>query len=370
MIYKIVVLAGDGIGKEVTDWGVEVIRFIGEKFGHVFEFENALIGHSAIEVTGEPLPVETIKKCKDADAILLGAVGHPMYDNNPSLKVRPEQGLLKIRKELGLYANIRPIKIFDELIDASSLKPEILRGADILFMRELTGGIYFGERSRTDDGNSAFDTMVYSKEEVARIAHKAFRAAVHRNKKVHSVDKANVLASSRIWREVVQEVALEYPEVEIIHMFVDNAAMQLIRDPKQFDVVLTGNMFGDILTDEASQIVGSLGMLPSASVGDKTGLFEPVHGSAPDIAGQNIANPLATILSAALLLDISFDMKEESRFIIHAVDQVLRSGFRTKDIADDHTPKEKILGTKEIGDKVLQILEKQFTSHGSPVTIN
>ena len=356
--YNIAVLPGDGIGQEVTNWGMNVLRFVGERFGHDFHFEKGLIGHSAIEKTGSPLSAETIQICKNADAVLLGAVGHPKYDNNPSLKVRPEQGLLKIRKELGLYANIRPIKIFDELIDASSLKPKILKGADILFFRELTGGIYFGNRDRNEI--EAFDTMSYSKAEVKRIVKKAFQAAQKRNKRLHSVDKANVLDSSRLWRSVVQEMALEFPDVEVVHMFVDNAAMQLIRDPKQFDVVVTGNMFGDILTDEASQIVGSLGMLPSASVGDRVGLFEPVHGSAPDIAGKNMANPLASILSTALMLDISFDMKMESKCVINAVDAILKQGFRTKDIANESTPSDKILGTKEIGQQVLQALETQI----------
>lgn len=357
MSNKIAVLPGDGIGPEVTAWGVKILEYIGERFDSDFEFDYGLIGHSAIEATGDPLPEETLLKCQSAKAVLLGAVGHPMYDNDPSKTVRPEQGLLRIRKALGLYTNIRPIKIFDELIGASSLKREILEGADILFFRELTGGIYFGERNRVDEGHGAFDTMSYSRLEVERIAEKAFEAAMKRNKRLHSVDKANVLETSRLWREIVQEMTLKYPEVEVIHMFVDNAAMQLIRDPRQFDVVLTGNMFGDILTDEASQISGSLGMLPSASVGNKIGLFEPIHGSAPDIAGKNMANPLATILSCALLLDIAFGMKEESDCIINAVDDVLKDGFRTRDIADEKTLKSLILTTDEIGVHVLQALE-------------
>lgn len=352
---KIVILAGDGIGKEVTQWGANVLKRIAENFGHQFDFENGLIGHSAIEATGNPLPDETIQKCKNADAILLGAVGDPRYDNNPSLKVRPEQGLLKIRKELGLFANIRPIKIFDDLIHSSSLKKEVLEGADILFFRELTGGIYFGTPSeRFDNGQSARSTMVYSKMEVRRIAKKAFEAARTRRKILHSVDKANVLEVSRLWREVIQEMELEYPDVQVIHQFVDNTSMQMIRDPKQFDVVVTGNMFGDILTDEASQIAGSLGMLPSASVGEKVGLFEPVHGSAPDIAGKGIANPMATILSVALMLDISFGLKEESQTVIDSIDKVLKEGFRTSDTADANTPKEKVLGTDAIGQKILE----------------
>jgi 3-isopropylmalate dehydrogenase len=354
---KITVLAGDGIGHEVTQWGVKVLEAVAHKFGHDFQFDHALIGHSAIEATGNPLPDETLEKCKNADAILLGAVGHPMYDNNPNAKVRPEQGLLKIRKELGLYTNIRPIKLFDELLSASSIKEEILRGADILFFRELTGGIYFGEpRERTNDGKTGIDTMIYHQYEVERIARKAFEAAMTRKKVLHSVDKANVLESSRLWRETVQAMSKEFPEVKVIHLFIDNAAMQLIKNPCQFDVVVTGNMFGDILTDEASQIAGSLGMLASASVGDKVGIYEPIHGSAPDIAGKGIANPLATILSTALMLDIAFGMQEEANAVISAVDKVLKAGFRTGDIAESSTPKEMILGTDAIGGKVINYL--------------
>lgn len=354
---KITVLAGDGIGHEVTQWGVKVLQAIANKFGHDFQFDDALIGHSAIEATGNPLPDETLEKCKNADAILLGAVGHPMYDNNPNAKVRPEQGLLKIRKELGLYTNIRPIKLFDELLSASSIKEEILRGADILFFRELTGGIYFGEpRERTNDGKTGIDTMIYHQYEVQRIARKAFESAMTRKKILHSVDKANVLESSRLWRETVQAMSKEFPEVKVIHLFIDNAAMQLIKDPCQFDVVVTGNMFGDILTDEASQIAGSLGMLASASVGDKVGIYEPIHGSAPDIAGKGIANPLATILSTALMLDIAFGMQNEANAVIAAVDKVLKAGYRTGDIAESSTPKEMILGTDAIGEKVIDYL--------------
>jgi 3-isopropylmalate dehydrogenase len=278
-----------------------------------------------------------------------------MYDNDPSLKVRPEQGLLKLRKTLGLYANIRPIKLFDELLDASSLKPEVLQGADIVFFRELTGGIYFGQpRERRENGTVALDTMIYSKAEVRRIAEKAFEAAMRRSKKVCSVDKANVLESSRLWRETVNEVAKDYPEVELTHMYVDNAAMQLIRWPKQFDVVVTENMFGDILTDEASQIVGSLGMLPSASVGDSVGLYEPIHGSAPDIAGQGIANPLASILSVAMMLETSFQLQEESQVIIKAVEQFLKQGYRTRDIAQAQT--DKVMGTQQVAEKICALV--------------
>jgi len=349
---KITILPGDGIGKEVTACGKKVLEQIAECFGHQFVFDYATIGHEAIEATGNPLPDESLAKMKNCDAILFGAVGHPKYDNDPSAKVRPEQGLLKMRKELGLYANLRPIKLFDELLAASSIKPEILKGADILFFRELTGDVYFGERGRKDQGNTAFDTMIYSRYEVERIAHKAFKAALTRGKKLTSVDKANVLESSRLWREVVQDVAKQYPDVTVEHMFVDAAAMKLIQNPKSFDVVVTGNLFGDILTDEASQIAGSMGMLASASIGDTVGLYEPIHGSAHDITGKGIANPLASILSAALLLDISFGMKDESDAVIKAVEQTLKDGYRTRDIADASTPHEKILGTEVMGNVV------------------
>lgn len=349
---KITILPGDGIGKEVTACGKKVLEQIAECFSHEFTFDYALIGHDAIEATGNPLPDETLTKLKKSDAILFGAVGHPKYDNDPTLPVRPEQGLLKMRKELGLYANLRPIKLFDELLEASSIKPEILKGADILFFRELTGDVYFGERGRKNENKTAYDTMIYSTYEVERIAHKAFKAAQTRKKKVTSVDKANVLESSRLWRSVVQEVAKAYPDVTVEHMFVDSAAMKLIHSPRSFDVVLTGNLFGDILTDEASQIAGSMGMLASASVGDTVGLYEPIHGSAHDITGKGIANPLASILSAALLLDISFGLQEESEAVIHAVEKTLKEGYRTRDIADANTPHEKILGTEVMGNVI------------------
>ncbi len=303
------------------------------------------------------MPDEILEQCRMSDAVLMGAVGDPRYDNDPGLKVRPEQGLLKIRKELGLFANLRPIKIFDELIQSSSLKEEVIRGADILFFRELTGGIYFGKPSeRRDGGNVALDTMIYSKEEVRRIALLAFEAARKRSGKLCSVDKANVLESSRLWREVVQDTAKEFPDINLTHMFVDNAAMQLIKNPLQFDVVVTENMFGDILTDEASQISGSLGLLPSASVGERIGLFEPVHGSAPDIAGKNLANPMALILSVALMLEISFDLKKEAESVINAVAKTLADGYRTKDIAGPQPEKFKLAGTEEIGKAILERL--------------
>ena len=358
---SITILPGDGIGKEVTAEGKKVLIKIAEAFGHEFEFNEAIIGHDAIEATGTALPDETLATLRKADAILFGAVGHPHYDNNPDLKVRPEQGLLKMRKELGLYANLRPIKLFDELLEASSIKPEILRGSDILFFRELTGDVYFGEKGRKNNDNTAFDVMIYSRYEEERIAHKAFAAARTRKKKVVSVDKANVLESSRLWRSVVQDVGKNYPDINLTHLFVDAAAMKLIQDPRSFDVVLTGNLFGDILTDEASQIAGSMGMLASASIGDTVGLYEPIHGSAHDITGKGIANPLASILSAALMLDISFGLKKESQSIIEAVSNTLKEGYRTVDIADIKTDRAKILNTTQMGEMVAgRITEKKL----------
>ncbi len=354
---NILIIPGDGIGQEVTTWGKKVLEKIGENYGHEFSFDEAIMGHTAIEATGNPLPDETLAKAKASDAILFGAIGHIKYDNDPSAKVRPEQGLLKIRKELGLYANLRPILLFDELLDASSLKPEILQGTDILFFRELTGDVYFGEKNRNEDNTFASDLMNYHRYEVERIARKAYEAARTRSKRLCSVDKANVLETSRLWREVVQELAKEYPDVETEHMFIDNAAMQLVKNPKKFDVVLTANLFGDILTDEASQIAGSMGMLASASVGDGTGFFEPIHGSAHDIAGQNKANPLASILSAALMLDISFGLQEEAKTVTNAVAETLKAGWRTGDIANRSTVASKILGTQEMGQKVLEFIK-------------
>jgi len=352
----ILIVPGDGIGQEVTKVGKKVLEKIAAKFGHDFTYDEALIGHVAIEATGDPLPAETLEKMKASDAVLFGAVGHPKYDNDPSAKVRPEQGLLKMRKELGLYANLRPIKLFDELLSASSIKEEILRGADILFFRELTGDIYFGEKGRKNNGDTAYDVAEYSRFEVERIGRKAFEAARTRKKHLVSVDKANVLESSRLWREEIQKLALEYTDVTVEYQFVDTTAMLLIKDPKRFDVVVTANLFGDILTDEASQIAGSMGMLASASVGDRTGVYEPIHGSAHDITGKGLANPMASVLSVALLLDISFGMKAESEVVINAVDQVLKKGFRTGDIADASTEKSMILGTNAIGEEILKLI--------------
>lgn len=349
---KILIIPGDGIGKEVTAVGKAVLEQIAADRDYDFRFDEGIMGHTAIEATGDPLPEDTLNKAKASDAILFGAVGHEKYDNDPTLKVRPEGGLLGIRKGLGLYANIRPILLFDELLEVSNIKAHVIKGTDILFFRELTGDAYFGEKQRNKD--MASDLMIYHRFEVERIAVKAFEAARTRKKKVCSVDKANVLESSRIWREVVQDVAKRYPDVETTHMLADNAAMQLIKNPRQFDVVVTTNIFGDILTDEASQIAGSMGMLASASIGDGPGFFEPIHGSAHDIAGQNKANPIASILSVAMMLEISFGLKEEAGRLIQTIRMVLKNGYRTADIAISGSDRNKILGTKQMGEKVIE----------------
>ncbi|HEX9805122.1 MAG TPA: 3-isopropylmalate dehydrogenase [Candidatus Dojkabacteria bacterium] len=351
---KILLIPGDGIGKEIVDEAVKVLNKVAGKFDHEFSYDEALLGAVAIDETGDPYPEDTKKKAREADAILLGAVGDPKYDD-PSLKVRPEQGILAIRKDLELFSNLRPVKIFDALVDSSPLKPEIARNTDLIFFRELTGGIYFGTpRERRDNGNTAVDTMIYSKDEVRRISKLAFEAAMKRRKKVTSVDKSNVLECSRLWRETVEEVAKGYPEVELEHQLVDSATMRLIKEPTAFDVILTGNMFGDILSDEAAQVGGSLGMLASASMGEKFALYEPAHGSAPKYKGLNKANPIATIMSAQMMLELSFDMKEEAQAIDKAISKVLGDGYRTKDIATENTPDEKRLGTKEMGDMIAQ----------------
>jgi len=353
---KIAVLPGDGIGPEIVSQAVRVLDRIAERYGVRFDYEQALVGGAAYDATGHPLPPETLDLCKRSDAALFGAVGGPKWDNLPPA-LRPEAGaLLPLRKQLGLYANLRPALLFPALAEASPLKPEVLgEGLDILVVRELTGGIYFGQpKERRDEGRTAVDTCVYTEAEVERIAHVAFRAAQHRRKKVASVDKANVLETSRLWRAVVTRVAQQYPDVELQHVLVDNAAMQLIRNPRQFDVILTENMFGDILSDEAAMLTGSLGMLPSASLGEGTfGLYEPVHGSAPDIAGQGIANPLATILSVAMMLRHSFGMDEAASHIEKAVDAALREGYRTPDIWQEGCRK---VGTIEMTDAVIKHL--------------
>lgn len=334
MIKKIAVIEGDGIGPEVTKQSINVLNAIAENFGQQFEYKYGLMGAVAIDKTGNPLPDETIELCLQSDAILFGAIGHPKYDNNPDAKVRPEQGLLKLRKTLQLYANIRPINTYSSLHHLSPLKSKNIEAVDFIIFRELTGGIYFGKKELNAEGTQASDDCVYNRAEIERMAHLAFHFAQkeNRRKKVTLVDKANVLETSRLWRKVVQEIAAQYPDVTVEYMFVDNAAMQIILNPKQFDIVLTENMFGDIISDEASVISGSLGLLPSASIG--TGglaLFEPIHGSYPQAAGKDIANPIGSILSAAMMLEY-LGMKEEADVVRKAVEWTLQNGFVTKDI--------------------------------------
>ncbi len=349
---KICVLPGDGIGPEITAEAVRVLNSLDLKF----EMEEALLGGGAVDATGNPYPEATQKLAREADAVLLGAVGGPQWDSLPREK-RPERGLLGIRKDLNLFANLRPAILYPELANASTLKPEVVAGLDILIVRELTGDIYFGQPRGVREENGervGFNTMVYSESEIRRIGHVAFQAAQKRNKKLCSVDKMNVLECTQLWRDVMIEISKEYPDVELSHMLVDNAAMQLVKAPKQFDVMVTGNMFGDILSDEASMLTGSIGMLPSASLDDKNkGLYEPSHGSAPDIAGQGVANPLATILSAAMMLRYTFGLEEQALRVENAVKKVLAQGFRTGDIYERGTNK---VGTKEMGDAVLAAL--------------
>jgi 3-isopropylmalate dehydrogenase len=362
--YRIAVLPGDGIGKEVTRGAVEILKTIETRFGHQFEFEFGLIGGTAIDQKGTPLPDETLAICRESDAILLGAVGGPKWDRNPA-HLRPEKGLLQIRKEMNLFANLRPVKFYDSLIDSSPLKKEVIQGVDLLIVRELTGGLYFGKPSgrMVENGEEkVVDTLLYKKEEIKRIVKAAFELARKRKKKVTSVDKANVLESSRMWREIAEEVAQEFPDVTLEHMLVDNAAMQLIRSPQQFDVIVTENMFGDILSDEASMLSGSLGMLPSASLSTSgPSLYEPIHGSAPDIAGQNKANPIATILSAAMMLRLSFGLSVEADAIEKAVQQVLAAGLRTADIAQKG---QRVVSTDEMVNEIkATILDNEAIFH-------
>lgn len=328
---KIAILNGDGIGPEVTAQSIKVLDAIAQQYQHQFEYKNGLIGADAIDQTGTALPVETIDLCLDSDAVLFGAVGHPKYDNDPNAKVRPEQGILGIRKALQLFANIRPVTTYSSLQHLSPLKPSQLEGVDCVIFRELTGGIYFGKKHTSEDGNSASDECFYTKEEIERITHLAFQHAQKRRKKLTLVDKANVLDTSRLWRKTVQAIASQYSDVSVDYMFVDNAAMQLILNPKQFDVILTENMFGDIISDEASVLSGSLGMLPSASVGKRTALFEPIHGSYPQAAGKDIANPMGSILSTAMMLDY-FGLTDEANVVRDAVNWTLQNSFVTKDI--------------------------------------
>lgn len=352
---KITVLKGDGIGPEVVGQALKVLDAVCKKYNHSFEYTEALIGGVAIDKFGVPLPDETLEKAKSSDAVLLGAVGDWKYDKlDPS--IRPEKGLLAIRKGLGLFANLRPVKIFDELVSSSPLKEENVKNTDIMIVRELTGGIYFGEpRGSEIRGNEkvSYNTMIYSESEIRRIAKIAFESAMLRNKKVCSVDKANVLDVSRLWRETVTEVSKDYSQIELSHMYVDNAAMQLVINPKQFDVILTSNLFGDILSDEASVLAGSLGLLPSASLNNTgTGMFEPCHGSAPDLKGQDKVNPVATILSAAMMLKYGFNMEKEAQSIENAVKEILKQGFRTADIFKQKS--ETLVGTSKMGDLIAQ----------------
>ena len=351
----IAVLGGDGIGPEVVTEGLRVLAAVEKTFGHSFELTELPFGGVAIDSHGDPLPAETLRVCLKADAVLLGAIGGPKW-SAPTAKVRPEQGLLKIRKELGVYANLRPVKLQPSLVNASTLKPEVLEGVDLVFVRELTGGIYFGEKKR--DANSASDLCTYTVQEVERITRVAARLAQGRRKKLTSIDKSNVLETSRLWREVVERVMkAEFPDVALDHMLVDSAAMHLIRRPRDFDVCVTENMFGDILTDEASMLAGSLGLLPSASLGDgKRGLYEPIHGSAPDIAGKGIANPAGTILSVAMLLRHSLGLEAEATAIETAVTGAIADGARTPDIV---APGAKALSTREVGDAILARLPKR-----------
>lgn len=343
MDLKIAVLPGDGIGPEISEQGVAVMTAVCEKFGHNVSYEYAICGADAIDKVGDPFPEETFKKCMDADAVLFSAVGDPKFDNDPTAKVRPEQGLLAMRKKLGLFANIRPVETFDCLIHKSPLKDELVRGADFICIRELTGGMYFGEKYQDDD--KAYDTNAYTRHEVERILEVAYKYAAQRRKHLTVVDKANVLASSRLWRQVAKEIAAKYPEIETDYMFVDNAAMRMIQDPKFFDVMVTENTFGDILTDEGSCITGSMGLLPSASTGEHTPVFEPIHGSWPQAKGKNIANPLAQILSVAMLFEY-FNLKEEGKLIRKAVNASLDANVRTPEIQVEGGAH---YGTKEVG---------------------
>lgn len=377
MNYSIAVIAGDGIGPDVIAQATEVLDACGDKFGHVFNYVELEAGGCAIDSTGEPLPAETLEAAKACDAVLLGAVGGPEWEDLPG-HLRPERALLGLRAGLGVYANLRPAALLDQLRAACPIKDEVLIASnpegkptfDLLIVRELTGGLYFGERGRSADGNSAFDTETYSKTEIERVLRSGYRAAALRRKKLCVVDKANVLESSRLWREVAAVVAKDYPEIQTSYLYVDNCAMQLIRAPGQFDVIVTSNLFGDILSDEASVLTGSIGMLASASLGDPSpapdgkggkvmtmGLYEPIHGSAPDIAGQDLANPLATILSTAMLLRHSFGLEKEALAIEAAVNATLEAGYRTKDIASRSTnSSEKMVGTKAMGAAVLKAL--------------
>jgi 3-isopropylmalate dehydrogenase len=353
---KIAVIMGDGIGPEVTQQSIKILDAVAQQFGHSFYYTYCLMGAGAIEKTGNPLPDDTLETCLDSDAILFGAIGHPKFDNDPNAKVRPEQGLLKLRKSLGLFANIRPVLTYPSLHHLSPVKNKVLEGVDFVIFRELTGGIYFGKKETNEEQNYSFDECTYSREEIERVSHLAFKHAQSRRKKLTLVDKANVLETSRLWRKVVQEMSIQYNDVKVDYMFVDNAAMQIIINPKQFDVVLTENMFGDILSDEASVLSGSLGLQPSASVGKSSALFEPIHGSYPQAAGKDIANPLGSVLSAAMMLD-HFKMTEEAELIRKAVEWTLSNGFVSRDIDTVNS-----YSTTTIGDLIRDFIENRLPS--------
>ncbi|WP_447977687.1 3-isopropylmalate dehydrogenase [Candidatus Nitrospira bockiana] len=350
---KIAVLAGDGVGREIVPEAVKVLKAVAQRFGHTFEFASGDVGGHAIDKVGVPLPQATLALAKESDAVLLGAVGGPKWEGL-DYSLRPERALLGLREELGLYANLRPAKLYPMLADASTLKREVIDGIDLLVVRELIGGIYFGKPKgieKTPSGERGINTEVYTTEEIRRIAKVAFETARKRRRRVTSVDKANVLESSELWRRVVTEVHKDYPDVELSHMYVDNCAMQLIRHPKQFDVIVTTNMFGDILSDEAAMLTGSIGMLPSASLGARVGLYEPIHGSAPDIAGKNVANPIATIASAAMMLAYGFHLEKEAQAVESAIVRTLEQGYRTRDI---QSPGCQVVGTVEMGEAILK----------------
>ena len=356
MKLKIAVLPGDGIGPEIMNVALDVLKAVCEKYNHELEYKTALVGACAIDATGNPYPEETHQLCMESDAVLFGATGSPKYDNDPTANVRPEQGLLAMRKRLGLYANIRPVTTFKSLVNKSPLRTDLIDGADFMCIRELTGGMYFGRpQGRSEDGKTAYDTCVYSTYEIERIVRLAYEFALKRRKKVTVVDKANVLATSRLWRQVSKEIAKDYPDVTTEFLFVDNAAMRIIQWPKDFDVLVTENMFGDILTDEGSVITGSLGMLPSASIGEHTSVFEPIHGSWPQAAGKDIANPLATVLSAAMMLEYAFNLKDEALLIREAVEASLSAKYVTGDIAEQGEPSYK---TSEVGKWLVDYVSK------------
>lgn len=356
MKLNIAILPGDGIGPEIVKQALNVTEAICQKFKHELNYKYGIVGACAIDQVGNPYPDETHELCMNSDAVLFGAIGDPKYDNNPSAKIRPEQGLLAMRKKLGLYANLRPVNTFPSLIHKSPLRADLVEGADFMCVRELTGGLYFGRpQGRSEDGNTAYDTCVYTTEEVERILHLSYKYARLRRKKLTVVDKANVLCTSRLWRQIAQKIEKQYPDVETEYMFVDNAAMQIIQWPKRFDVLVTENLFGDILTDEASVITGSLGMLPSASIGIHTSVFEPIHGSYPQAAGKNIANPLATILSAAMMFEYAFELKAEGALIRKAVNASMDARIVTEDIALGDKPST----TSQVGDWIVDYIKKQ-----------